>query len=265
MKKYEDLFQIGEVAALFSISRKMLLNYVNHNLIVPTVIDFQTGYRYFDSYTIARIQLILDLRRTGMTISDIGKYLKGSLSTKKQIDILKNQICSAQKAIEQLEIRNREENEIPIIKEITLPKRHCICKSIIAKSVDDAVNEVVNTFNECIERKLSFSEGGYHFCEFQKDLFADDFYELSDIYMKICICIDSHCTPKDAIIFPESKAISISFCGGYDQSYVSYELIKKYIKDNNYTVVGFPQEIYLEGSFANYSNKNIVWIIVPIE
>lgn len=121
MKKYDNLFQIGEVAALFNISRKMILNYENHHLISPTLIDDQTGYRYFDCYAIARIQLILNLRITGMTLTEIGKYLKGTLSAIKQIDILKQQIVSAQKAIEQLEVRNKEEDALPVIKEITLP------------------------------------------------------------------------------------------------------------------------------------------------
>ena len=43
------------------------------------------------------------------------------------------------------------------------------------------------------------------------------------------------------------------------------DFIKQYIKDNGYTVNGFPQEIYLEGNFDNNSDKNIVWIIIPIK
>lgn len=264
MKKYQNLFQIGEVAAMFNISRKMLLNYENHRLIKPTKVDEQSGYRYFDSYAIARIQLILDLRRTGMTISQIGKYFNGTLLAKKQIDILKQQILSMQKAIEQLEVRNKEEDEPPIIKEITLPRRHCICREVIAKDVEDAIAAVVSTFYECLERKLKFSDGNYHFCEFPKNLFDENFYELTDISMRVCICIDEISAPPDAVVYPETKALSVSFCGAYDKVFVSYELIKKYIIDNGYTVSGFPQEIYLEGNFDNNSDKNIVWIIVPI-
>ncbi|HKL94597.1 MAG TPA: MerR family transcriptional regulator [Clostridia bacterium] len=265
MKKFDNLFQIGEVAALFNISRKMLLNYENHNLIKPTVIDRQSGYRYFDSYTIARIQLILDLRRTGMTISEIGKYLKGTLSSKKQIDVLKQQVISIQKAIEQLEVRSKEDNEQLKIKEINLPRRHCICKEVIAKDVDDAISSVVSAYFECIKRGLKFADGGYHFCEFHKDLFDENFYELTDISMKVCICVDEKSAPDNAVIFPESTALSVSFCGEYGKSIIAYELIKKYIIENGYSVKGFPQEIYLEGNFDNDSDKNIVWIIIPIE
>lgn len=265
MKKYDNLFQIGEVAALFNISRKMILNYENHNLIVPTLIDFQSSYRYFDAYTIAKIQLILDLRRTGMSISEIGKYFAGTLSAKKQIEILSKQIRSAQNAIEQLQVRNRESTAPPVIKEITLPRRYCICKEIIAKDVNDAISAVVNTYKECIERKLKFAEGGYPFCEFPKDLFDKNFFELSDISMRICITIDEQTAPKDAVVFPQTKALSISFCGEYEKSIESYELLKKYIIEKGYEVVGFPQEIYLEGNLDNDTNKNIVWIIIPIK
>lgn len=265
MKKYDNLFQIGEVAALFNISRKMILNYENHRLISPTLIDDQTGYRYFDCYAIAGIQLILDLRNTGMTLAEIGQYFKGNLSAKKQIDILKQQIVSAQKAIEQLEVRNKEADAQIVIKEITLPRRHCICREVVAKDVEDAISAVVGTFHECIERKLKFSDGNYHFCEFPKDLFDENFYELTDISIRVCICVDEMTAPPDAVVFPKTMALSVSYCGEYSNSIASYELIKQYIKDNGYTVNGFPQEIYLEGNFDNNSDKNIVWIIIPIK
>lgn len=264
MKKYENLFQIGEVVSLFNISRKMILNYENCLLIQPTLTDEQSGYRYYDSYTIARIQLILDLRRTGMTLSEIGRYFSGALTSKKQISTFKKQIESIQKAIDQLEIRSKEEDEQPVIKEIILPRRHCIRREFIAKDVDDAISAVVGTFNKCIAGKLKFADGNYHFCEFPKDLFDENFYELTDISMKICICIDGNSAPEDAVVYPETKALSISFCGEYYKSFTSYELIKKYIIENGYTVNGFPQEIYLEGNFDNNSDKNIVCIIVPI-
>ena len=83
--------------------------------------------------------------------------------------------------------------------------------------------------------------------------------------MKIYICVDEKNAPYDAVVLPETKALSISFCGEYGKSITTYEIIKKYIKDYHYTVSGFPQEIYLEGNFDNESDKNIVWIIVPIQ
>lgn len=83
--------------------------------------------------------------------------------------------------------------------------------------------------------------------------------------MKICICINENKLPKDTIIFPETKALSISYCGSYDKIFYAYEQLKKYIIDNNYQPIGFPQEVYLEGNFNNESNKNIVLIIIPIK
>lgn len=265
MKKYFNLFQIGEVAALFNISRKMLLNYENHGLITPSIVDNSSGYRYFDINTVSRIQLILELRKTNMSISDIGKYLNGTLSAEKQINSLKEQISSLQKAIETLELRNVNCKTTPIIKEIKLPKRYCICKDFVAKDVDDAFAACINCYYDCLRRGLTFAEGGYHFCEFPKDLFDENFYELTDISMKICICIDEKNAPKDSIVYPETKALSVSYCGEYGESITSYELIKKYITQNGYIVTGFPQEIYLEGNFDNEWDRNIIWIIIPVK
>lgn len=265
MKKYDNLFQIGEVAALLGISRKMLLNYESHNLITPTLIDSSSGYRYFDGYAIARTRLILDLRRTGMSLSDIAKYFKGSLSAKKQITLLQEQILFAQKTIEQLKIRNSDCAAPPAIRETVLSKQYCICKDYVAKDIDEAVWVFINSYYECLKRGLKFSEGGYDFCEFPKEIFDEDFYQLTDISMRICICIDEKDAPKDAVMYPQTKAISVSFCGEYGKSVSSYELLKKYIKENNLKTAGFPREFYLEGNFDNNSDKNIVWIAVPIK
>lgn len=264
MRKYENLFQIGEVASLFNISRKMLLNYESHGLIIPTLIDPDTNYRYFDSYTIARIQLILDLRQTGMSVSDIGKYLRGELSTKTQLSLLEKKIFNAKKAIEQLELRNVSESDPFCVKEVFIPKRYCIKREFISKDINDAISAVFNTYNECIERKLKFSESGYHFCEFTKNIFDDDFYELTDISMNVCIAIDEKNAPIDAVVYPQTKALSVSFYGDYTKGYYAYELLKKYILENNYSVTGFPQETYLEGNFEDNQDKRITWIFVPV-
>lgn len=265
MKKYEDLFQIGEVAALFNISRKMILYYINHRLLTPTLVDQETGFRYFDCFAIAKIQLILDLRQMGLTIPEIGKYLAGNLSAKRQIAILKNKIISIQHTIDQLEIRDKENGKELKIKEIIIPKRHCIVKEIVAKDFDDAISLFAGAFNECIVRKLKFASDSFNFCEILRDLFDEHLYDTTNIPIKICICIDEKNAPKDTIIYPQTKALSVSFCGNYSSNYESYELVKKYIKDNGYTVTGFPQEIYLEGDFSIQSNSNIVWIVIPVE
>ena len=265
MKKFDNLFQIGGVAKLFNISRKMILNYENHKLIMPTLVDAQSGYRYFDSYAIARIQLILDLRKTDMSLSDIKKYFTGKLSAENQVEILKSKILAAQNAIKTLEVRITDCNATPVINEIELPERYCICKEFIAEDVDNAISAFVNCYYDCLRRGLTFADGGYHFCEFPKDIFDENFYELTNISMKICICIDKNNAPKDAVIYPKTKAISVSYCGEYEKSFISYELLKEHIKKKGYKVTGFPQEIYLQGNFNNNSNENIVWVIIPIE
>jgi len=124
---------------------------------------------------------------------------------------------------------------------------------------------IVATYSECLKRGLNLSNSNYHFCEYHKNILDEDFFATTNISMKICICINENKLPKDTIIFPETKALSISYCGSYDKIFYAYEQLKKYIIDNNYQPIGFPQEVYLEGNFNNESNKNIVLIIIPIK
>ncbi|MCB9498619.1 MAG: MerR family transcriptional regulator [Bacillales bacterium] len=265
MKKNNNLFRIGEVASFLGISRKMILNYEKHGIIVPSFVDSSSGYRYFDSYTIARIQIILDLRKTDMSLKDIEKYLNGRITTENQIAILNEQIKEIKKAISRLEIRNKSENIKPEIKQITLPAAHFITRYIVAKDINDAITSFTGFFEECMERGIHFSRKVSSFCEFEKDLFDKDFYQMTDISMKMCICIDEKRIPEDAELYPEGKVLLISYCGEYGKSYTAYETIKKYIQDNHIEVKGYPREVYMEGNFDNSSNKNIVLIVVPIK
>ena len=70
--------------------------------------------------------------------------------------------------------------------------------------------------------------------------------------------------PKDAVVYPLKQRRSLLPFVENTAKVSSYELIINHIKKNGYTVNGFPREVYLEGNFDNNSDKNIVWIIVPI-
>lgn len=263
--KNSNLFQIGEVANLLGISRKMILDYENDGLIKPSYIDEFTGYRYFDSITIAKLHLILDLRKADMSIRQIHKYLNGKLLYEEQIADFRNKIQHIENAIEQLSLRNLKSSSVSNVSETLLGEIYCICKDVVVTDIDDGINAFTETYFDCLRRKYCLDKYHNNFCEFPKDILSDDLYDTTDFSMKICIAIESNEKTHDCEFFPETKAVVISYCGSYENGLLAYKALQTYIKENNLLPNGYPREYYLEGNFDNTHDNNIVYIAVPIK
>lgn len=74
----KNLLTIGDMAKLNNISIQTLRLYCNKDIIKPSYIDEDTGYRYFDisqSYIVDNIQF---LQQLGLTLSEIKNYFEAS-------------------------------------------------------------------------------------------------------------------------------------------------------------------------------------------
>ncbi len=265
MSKKKHFFQIGEVAKLFGISRKMLLYYEKNQLIAPTDVNELSGYRYYSLTDIARVGIILDLRKTGMSIPDIKEYFTGKVSLGEQIMRLEEQERRIRATIAQLKIRDVAKGNISEIKEIQIPAQTCICKELIAPDIEAAVAEFSSFYEDCIKKGFCFNVGSYHsFCEFQAEFASDDFFETQNIRMKICISVDGAKADVRSEFFPETKALYVTFCGEYNQSIIAYTALKKYINLHNLEVTGYPREYYIDCNFHNKGNDNVIGIVIPV-
>ncbi len=264
MKKYENLFQIGQVAVLCGITRKMILNYEDLGLVVPALVDDNSGYRYYDIMVIARIQSILELRRVGMSLPEIGRYLNGELTAENQVAVLEEQKRRLDFMITEMKMRTVKHKEYRI-EEITLPEAVCLRTEYVASGVEDAIAACATAYGNCSTRGIPFAVAAYHFCEFPEDVMADDFFKTENIPMRICISIDPAQAPLDAVIYPECRALSLVYRGAYENSYDAYERLKEHILGNGYKVCGYPREIYLQGDFDAAFDDNIVQIVIPVK
>src|SRR5438045_4246063 len=69
------LFSIGEFSSISGITVKSLRFYHEQKLLVPTLIDPQSGYRYYDASLIERAAAIVFLRRLEVPLEQIGQML----------------------------------------------------------------------------------------------------------------------------------------------------------------------------------------------
>lgn len=74
MKEKNYLYTSGEFAKLTGINKRTLHYYNNIGLFSPEIIE-KNGYHYYTCFQFARLELILTLRKIGLSIDEIREYV----------------------------------------------------------------------------------------------------------------------------------------------------------------------------------------------
>ncbi len=109
MKRNDYLYPSGEFARLTGVNKRTLHYYNDIGLFCPEIIG-ENGYHYYSCFQFAQLELILTLRKIGLSIEEIREYVTGPsdesfsrmMEKKKQlIDASIRQLLSVQAFLEQ--------------------------------------------------------------------------------------------------------------------------------------------------------------------
>ncbi|MGH9277526.1 MAG: GNAT family N-acetyltransferase [Acidimicrobiales bacterium] len=70
-----DLLTIGELSARCGLSVKVLRTYADAGVLAPVHVDPSSGYRYYEPGQQADAEIVALLRRAGVPVADIGRFL----------------------------------------------------------------------------------------------------------------------------------------------------------------------------------------------
>lgn len=73
---HRELFLIGEVARLFHLSTGTLRHYEQLGVLMPEVVDEETGYRYYSTRQFESLNTIRYLRMMGIPLKEIARFLQ---------------------------------------------------------------------------------------------------------------------------------------------------------------------------------------------
>ncbi len=76
MGPVSELLAIGEFSARCGLSVKVLRTYAAEGLLIPAAVDAWSGYRYYAWHQLPTARLILQLRRAGIALREIGEFLQ---------------------------------------------------------------------------------------------------------------------------------------------------------------------------------------------
>lgn len=264
----EKYYRIGEISRLYKISTDILRYYDKIGLMSPDFIG-ENGYRYYSKKQIWKLNNIRNLRNIGVGLEDIKEFLD-ERNINSANDIIEFQLEKVEDKIKKLtelkeELTSKLENieffktfkdfNKPILKFI--PKRKFLrskgnfkqdweidfeLKILNEKTEYD--NDFILTNNEigATLSKENFLKGEY--------LTFSESFIINDV--------------KGEII-PEGYFLTIVFKGKYDESYKYYNILKKYIEENNLIVTGDIHEIYhIEIHITENEDEFITEIQIPV-
>lgn len=71
----EKLFQIGQIAQILKVSTRTIRFYEERELICPTEVNVETGYRFYSENQLLKLKKILFLKDLDFSLAEIGEYL----------------------------------------------------------------------------------------------------------------------------------------------------------------------------------------------
>lgn len=249
----ENYYSIGEMSKLNNISIETLRHYDRQNLLSPDYINEKTGYRYYSAKSFMKMDIIKKCKAIGLSIEEIKEVMKDYDSLESIVKVLENQ----------KEIVNEKLNELESIK----------------KGIESLENDIKNAFNIGLnqiyirhneERKLiKYDYSGRYTQEFEINLrkslvdiennynsfnyqivFVTSFSDLKNkddlTYIKTMINPDNIIQKDEKVVtFPKGNYLTMYFDDTFYDTKKYYDIMLKYIKDNNIKVTGDFHEIYI--------------------
>lgn len=97
----EKKYKIGEISSLFGMTPRMLRHYEKIGLLVPSMVDEFTDYRYYSKDDLLKLFCISEFKKLGLTLSEI-KSLYDENCHRPDIHLLEQKLEEYEKEMERL-------------------------------------------------------------------------------------------------------------------------------------------------------------------
>ena len=262
------MYKIGDFSSMSKTTIKTLRYYEKEGLLKPVYVDLNTGYRYYETSQLITISKIISLRQIGLSIKDIKDVLNGGnlekILVRRRSELEANlvKIDTELSKINYLLEENNMNNEI-FVKEIP---------SYIIYYCDGMITDfskipefVLQAGAECKEANPNLKCVSPSYCYIN---YLDGEYKEKDIKIRYAEAVTNFGKETDNVKFMKTDAVNavcIYHKGKYDTLRDSYNIILKYIEENNYEIVDYIRECYIDGCW-NKDNEDdyLTEIQVPV-
>lgn len=252
------MLQIGEFSRICQVSVKTLHHYDKIGLLVPAEVDRLTGYRYYQTEQIDRMNYIQRLKRYGFSLEEIQELLAIS-DDKKLLSALrlqKEELKARQQEV--AIILNELQTHISVFERtgdvMTYQKNYEIAvkdspaMNVLTKRAMMGVDEFGKHYGTLFERvpKEQVTPTGLNGARYHDQEFN---HESSDVEVFIGI---KEKDKADLVMEPALCAMTVHH-GSYSTLSESYGAIVTWIIENGYEIADVPFELYIKTQFDSLS------------
>ena len=120
------LFQIHEAARACGLSRSTLMRMEEKGLLTPAHVDPDSGRRYYDNFSVARILQVEKFKAMGLTNEEIIAYFQSGGQAEPLLAALEGRLQDLLRSVEELRIRTAGTKDMSVsVQEIGLPEVIC--------------------------------------------------------------------------------------------------------------------------------------------
>ena len=255
-QKEEHLMSIGEIAKSLGITRRIILNYEEKDLLQPDVKDNVTGNRYYLADSLTKIRAIRVLQNLGLSLDDIHAYFDGTTDMQPMIERLEKLRDELNLNIEKLKQRaNSDHTFDPQI--ITIPAQTVYRRTMRADTVEQRKEHLRDIIPAAMRQYGSDTSKRMYFIE----------YPLEDPdLISYCIAVPPKSEGEYIHKLPATKALCVFYHGSYESIPAIRDRMLAFGKEQALTFTGTCRHIYLEGPPAHTDpSKFITQVALPVE
>jgi DNA-binding transcriptional MerR regulator len=266
------MLRIGEFSRLARVSVKALRHYDRLGLLEPARTDDLSGYRYYSSEQLPRLNAILALKELGFSLRQISRLLDGSsLEQVRTMLELRRDEAIRTLEVERERLARIEARLVQIEKEGEVPGYEVVLKAVVAQRVASvrevlpAYSAVGSLFDElrAYKERHGVSAGDWI------AVWHDAEYKEENVDGEAAFATNDP-LPDDEHVHPgELPAVENMACTVHLGSFATigraYGALLRWIETNGYRVAGPNRELYLSGGNGQDDADYVTEVQFPVE
>ena len=263
------MYKIGEFSVLSKTTIKTLRYYEKVGLLIPTYVDEETNYRFYETAQLLTLSKIISLRQIGLSIKDIKSILNGQnidIYLEKRQKELEKELILHNDQLSKIKYCMEEKNmKYEVITKI-LPDYTIYYKEGIVKKFSELVPFILGSAEECkeINPNIKCIEPDYCYVSY-----LDQEYKEKDIKVRYSQAVVEKGIENENIHFEVLKpieAICVYHKGSYSTLREAYSFVLKYIEENNLLIAEPIRERYIDGMWNKDSEDDwLTEIQIPVK
>lgn len=256
----EIMYKISEFSKICRVPVKTLRYYDEIGLFAPAEVDRFTGYRYYSTSQMSRINRILALKDMGLSLTEIARLLDEQISVEELRGMFRLKAAEVHQEVEaaQARLARVAQRLKQIEEEGNMPEQDVVIKQIEPLRVL-YLRQIAPTpqwIGKYMEESFAaIGRRGIVLAGPPLAIYYDEEYQEQDWDIAVALPIANGLTapiPLDegrCLTLETLPAIESAACiihqGPYDTLYQSYRVLEHWIEENHYQLASPPREVYL--------------------